>query len=131
MLVLALFSVAAAAVYPLGKTLYDRYLFREVFTGVQSAVEIASLRAQTGYHDADHGVKLLEDQYVLFEGPSYALREEAHDSIVPLPSTVSLTGPDEFVFSKITGTATATGTLTVANGNMERSMTIRTTGVIE
>lgn len=65
-------------------------------------------QAQAGKNDADWGIRQFGTFYVLFEGPSYAARDAAEDTTVNLESGLTINGPAELVFSKLTGNASTT-----------------------
>jgi len=59
--------------------------------------------------DESWGVKIQNQQVILFRGPSYATREETLDENINLPTNVTASA-NEIVFSKFTGRVAGSGT---------------------
>lgn len=65
-----------------------------------------------------HGAYFGTDgQYVIFQGPSYASRDEDADEVIEVGAPVDVSGFSEVVFSRLSGDAATTGgtTLTVTD----------------
>jgi len=79
------------------------------------------------------------NQYTLFQGLSYAARDTAKDKITVLKkaieiSAISLGGGHEVVFERITGSPSATGTITfrqVADTSRTKTVSVLASGTIE
>lgn len=130
LLVITLFSIVAAAAYPLSISFYQGQLMSEVQTGLEITLQRASHHARSQKNDSAHGVKLLADSYVLFQGDSYDSRITAMDSVAAFPSSLVHTGIDEIVFLQRTGAATATGTISLEYANTAATIRINAAGVV-
>ena len=65
-----------------------------------------------------HGVYIEDDQYIIFQGSSFATRDAGFDTLIEANPSINHTGLDEVVFDQLTGDATA-GDITLtdpANG---------------
>lgn len=77
-----------------------------------------------------HGVAIQTNQFVLFQGTSYATRDAAVDAVMAANAGFSYTGDSEIVFSQLSATTTG-GTITVTEPSGRTStITIGTEGQI-
>jgi len=98
---------------------------------VQDTYRSQSL-AMSGEGDSSWGVKVLSGQVTVFQGTSYAARNSAFDESYALSSSITISGQNEYVFSKLTGFPTPIGTTTLTNAaNETRTLTINSKGMIE
>ena len=65
-------------------------------------------------NDADHGIKVLSDHVIRFEGPSYASRDPTKDVRTDFARTFTVSGSDEFVFPVTSLQPETPGTLTLS-----------------
>jgi prepilin-type N-terminal cleavage/methylation domain-containing protein len=131
LLVIALMGIVSIAAFPLSVSLYNLQVLNDTKSSLLATLRQAHVSALTQKNDTDHGVKLLPDSYVLFEGSSYATRNEAADHVISFAPTVTATGADEIVFTKFTGLPTATGTVTIEAGEESRVILVRESGITE
>jgi|CXWL01.1.fsa_nt_gi prepilin-type N-terminal cleavage/methylation domain-containing protein len=82
--------------------------------------------------DSLWGVKVAAGSITLFKGNSFSGRDSSYDESFSLPSTISVSGSaTEITFSKLTGTASAAGTVTLSNFADSKSLTINSQGTVE
>ncbi|MBI2984047.1 MAG: prepilin-type N-terminal cleavage/methylation domain-containing protein [Candidatus Kerfeldbacteria bacterium] len=77
------------------------------------------------------GVVLQPGSVVLFRGSSYAAREPTFDEQYDLAPAITPSGLTEVVFAKLTGRPQAVGTITLANPETSRTLTVNELGMIE
>lgn len=82
----------------------------------------AETLARSGNEDSQWGVRIENDSIVLFKGNSYALRDQTFDEIYPLFNTTT-SGTAEFVFNKLSGYPTATGSVSLISSTVMSSET--------
>jgi len=82
------------------------------------------------YNSANHGVYVDADDFVLFEGDSYALRDPAKDKDFPRVNNISFSGNGEVVFEALSG-RTSSSTLTISNGQRSESIYVNEEGRIQ
>lgn len=70
----------------------------------------------------DHGVRIDDGRYVLFQGSSWDVRDADLDEVVDVSLAIAHTGTNEVVFRHLSGAATA-GTITLSD-EAGRSSTI-------
>ena len=82
-------------------------------------------------NDSPFGVKFFSDSYLLFQGSSYASREQSEDEVFIIPSGVTISGPGEVVFSKFTGFPNVVGVISVISGGYIKNIDINSQGKVE
>lgn len=81
--------------------------------------------------DAPHGIEILSDRVVRFEGASYATRTTSKDLTTLFPSSVTLSGMNEIDFASGSLGPVVAGTTTIADGSQSYLVTISAYGVID
>lgn len=81
--------------------------------------------------DSVWGVKVAAGSITLFKGGSYAGRDTGYDETFDLPSTISVSGAAmEVTFNKLTGTPSATGTVSLTSFGDTRTLNINSKGTV-
>lgn len=80
---------------------------------VSQALGRAQLRAQAGEQGKAWGYSVSER--TLFGGDSFATRDPFYDEIYPIPQTIGTSGLNEVTFTRLTGIASATGTIVLTS----------------
>ncbi len=111
LIVIAMIFVVGAFAFPLTISFLEAQVLDETTSDVTSAFRRAQAQAVFGKHANSFGVKILSNQYLIFEGSSYILRIQSEDESFSIPSRLSVTGLSEVVFDKGTGVPSATGTV--------------------
>ncbi len=95
------------------------------------AQSVSNMCTAVGCTDGkSHGVAVVGDTYVLFEGGSYATRTTAADSVFSSSQTVTRSGDTEVVFSQLAGTTTAQKVFTLNYGSLVSAITVEPNGRI-
>ncbi|OHA59543.1 MAG: hypothetical protein A2589_01625 [Candidatus Vogelbacteria bacterium RIFOXYD1_FULL_46_19] len=153
---LALFIVLLGLFLPVALSYLSASHLADTTTGVQSALREAQAKAKWQKNDQSFGVKFLSDTYVLFQGESYASRDESEDLIFglpagvttscesewvfdsqtsrpppALPAGVTTSCESEWVFTSQTGRPTAVGSITITAGTRSETIEINKLGLIE
>lgn len=77
------------------------------------------------------GVKVQSGSITLFKGTSFVARDTTYDEIFSLPSTISVSGAvAEVTFSKLTGTPSATGTISLTSFGDTTTLSINSKGTV-
>jgi len=130
MLVMTMFGVVTAFMFPMSISLYQSQVLTEVESGMRTTLQTAHTRAVSQKSDSAHGVKVLENSYVLFEGYSYDTRENENDTSVQIPNSFIHSGFDEIVFAQYTGVPSATGTLSLEYAHDTSAVIVYESGVV-
>ena len=72
-------------------------------------------KAISGLNDSNHGIYFLSTEYTLYQGDSYAARDQSQDVVRYAPTYITLSGISEINFEQKTGTPSVTGTITLTN----------------
>ena len=108
-------------------------------TDARQTLLLARARSLAGVNDAAHGVYFIiapsgPDSMVLYQGNTYAARNESYDRTTSFPAAIELSaGRNEINFSQGLAQPTATGTLTILQNatNESREISVLETGMIE
>lgn len=112
---------------------WDFYLSYQIETERDNLVTLlreARNMSVVNRNEASHGLYFNSNNFVVFEGASYASRTQAEDRIVLRTSAVAINGPSEIVFSPLSGqTTTSTYILT---GNVRvRNVYVKSEGTVD
>lgn len=92
----------------------------------------ASFLSRSGVGDSTWGVQAQSGAIILFKGTSFATRDSTYDESYPIANSIAITGTTEYVFTKLTGLPTPTGTITLTGGNGEvKTITINNKGMVQ
>lgn len=95
------------------------------------ALTDARQRASAMQNDTAWGVRLASTSVTVFSGASYAARTASRDRSFSIPSGLTVSGPTEVVFAKLSGAPNATGTTTIGNGVATSTVVIGNGGAIQ
>lgn len=130
LIVMGLALIIAGLSVPVGVRFYQTQVLVDTTNSIISTLRRANSNSVFQKNDNAHGVKFLSDSYVLFEGVSYTDRTVSEDEVFTLPSSISISGASEIVFSELYGTTTS-ATLIVATDIDNQSININAQGKIE
>lgn len=99
---------------------------------VLAQVQQARLRAVAGLSQSNHGLYFDNDSYTLYQGDSYASRDQGEDESYQLPDNIVFSGLNEINFIQKTGVPSSEGILVLTNtvNNEIREINIRSNGLI-
>ena len=81
--------------------------------------------------DSLWGVKVSAGSITLFKGAAFAARDTNYDETFDLPATISVSGAvGEITFSKLTGTPSATGSVSLTNFAASTTLNINSQGTV-
>lgn len=134
LITLALAIVIAAVAAPLYSNFYVGTQLTEETTDVVHAVRSAQQRAIAGKNNAGWGVYFGSSQVTLYQGDSYAARNQSADNTIGGTGdiTVSTTfTSDDLNFTEGLGTPSESGTITITNIHGTRTVTVNSLGAVE
>ncbi len=110
---------------------YRAYVLESDWDTAASLLQTARSRAMNNINGSDHGFYFAENDFIVFQGASYASRNGDYDEIIPRSTLVSVSGPEEIVFKRLRGDIDVSGTLiTLSNGERSRTITLNNEGLI-
>lgn len=130
LLVLSIIILLITLTIPLGIRFYSTRQLDVSENGIVQTLRRAQIKAMSMERDSAFGVYITSEEYVLFKGDSYIARDISYDEIFDLPDNLSITGLSEIVFSKLKGTPSDTGTITLFLDNRTESININEMGMI-
>ena len=130
LLVIAIFLVLGS----LSAVFFSRFLTQNAVANTQDqlAGELrkAQIYAMMGKQNGGWGVRFGSNTITLFQGNTYATRNSAFDETFTVNTNIAVSGFTEVDFTKITGTPSATPTITITGNNTTKTLTVNSQGVI-
>lgn len=90
----------------------------------------ARTRAMSNKGETAHGVAVAGNNFVIFEGASYAGRNVSRDQLFPRSPGITATGTTEVVFAQLSG-RTASSTLLLVSPSGGAAVRVNSEGMIE
>jgi len=107
LVVIALMTGLLTIGVPISWDFYTTYQFDSETQTFVSILEQARNFSMINRSESPHGILIDANQFVIFQGGSYAARNPAQDLTFPRNGIVTITGPNEIVFTALSGTTTA------------------------
>lgn len=130
MLSVAIITILALLASPF----YGRFIFSQEVPVVRDELGGSFAKAQlysmTGKQAASWGVAADGQRIVLFQGNSFASRDQAFDEVFVLHPRVTLSGLDEVVFARVTGRPNHQPTITLSGNGATEVWTLNSEGVL-
>ncbi len=133
-IVVGLVIMLSSLTLPVGFNFFQESTLRDQARNLESSLRKAQAVAISGRGDANAGIKIAENSYIIFEGSSYENRRSSLDIIIPFSISISPGGNDEIVFEKTTGKLflpTEEALITLTFGTHVREISINSQGKIE
>ncbi len=136
MIVVALIIMFSGLTLPVGINFYQESTLKDQARNLENSLRKAQAMAMTGRGDSNAGVKITQNEYIIFEGESYKPGEYREETkiIIPFPIALSASGADEIVFQKSTGLPTfpeEEKSIIITFGASSQEITINSQGKIE
>lgn len=115
--------------------LTQRYITRNNIDVVANIIVQDSYRAQnlarSGENGGNWGVRVQNSSVTVFQGDSYASRNQAKDESYSFSSNIIVSGQNEYVFNKFSGKPVASGSTTLTINSDTKIISVSSSGVIE
>ena len=115
---------------PFTLNFYRRYQLDSERSTALTIMREARTMSMAGDGSADHGVHIASSQYTLFEGQSYAARNQAKDQTFGRSTNVTVTGGTDILFKYLTGKSSS-ASFTFDNGVKTSFIYVNTEGRID
>lgn len=109
---------------------YRRYSFYADQGTLVSIIRRAREYSLVNLRGTPHGIKITDNNYIIFSGSSYIERDSLYDEVIQKSPNIMTSGIDEVVFSQKIATSTASGTITISNSILSRNIEINYEGRI-
>lgn len=86
--------------------------------------------SMVNHNESDHGLYIKTDEFVIFQGASYATRVASQDRGFPRAAVIAATGPAEIIFSSLSGAASASSTYSLNDGRRTRDIFVNSEGLV-
>lgn len=123
LLALSVLFLLTAASVPLYQQLQSNYDLDQAAQLTVTAARSAQRFAKSSRLDSSWGIFTQQGSVTLFKGSSYAARDVAHDDVFTLSTGLVISGTTEYVFQKINGVPSQSGTTSYTNA-LQQSKTI-------
>ena len=131
LLSVGIISILAGLSLPVYMSFQNRNDLDIAATSLASALRRAQVYTRGGHGDSQWGVSVQSGQITLFKGSSYVSRDTSYDEINTMPTSITLSGDGEVVFTKLTGTPdSATSTTLTSINNDTRTVAINAKGMV-
>lgn len=81
--------------------------------------------------DSSWGVEIQSSSATLFKGTTFATRTTTYDETLTLSSSITPSGSSEIIFTKLTGTPAATGSVVLTGANNDaRTISVNAIGLV-
>jgi prepilin-type N-terminal cleavage/methylation domain-containing protein len=117
---------------PFGMNFYRTQLLGDVQSNLIDALQRARHNAVLQKNDSNFGVRIVVGSYTIFQTPdlTYASRVSDQDEVFPMVNNIAFSGPNEIVFSKLTGIPNATGTVVIDYDIITKGIIVDSSGGI-
>ncbi|MEE8131823.1 MAG: prepilin-type N-terminal cleavage/methylation domain-containing protein, partial [Candidatus Paceibacterota bacterium] len=130
LITLGISAMVLAVSWPLMTNIYLSFQITSEVDNLIAVLRKAQSLAFTNQDQSPYGVYILESQYLVFKGSSYAGRDPTFDEKFAKPSDIIISGLSEVVFTPLSGVSNATGTFDLSNGRQNLSIQINDEGTI-
>jgi prepilin-type N-terminal cleavage/methylation domain-containing protein len=130
LLVIAIAAGIFAFSTPFTLNFYRTQLVDEAQSNLIDALGRARHDAVLQKNDSNFGVHIVAGSYTIFQGNSYAEegRDTTQDEVFPVADNITFTGLSDIIFSKLTGSPNATGTINIALDTLSRKILVDDSG---
>lgn len=130
LLVVVLVAAITAFSVPIFSSLVTTSELNDATDKIVHSLRRAQLLSETSKEDLSWGVYVATGEVVVFGGGNYASRDAQFDEIYDFSDQVSVSGINEFIFTKLTGEVVVPGTITVTNNFGSESVGVSAQGVL-
>ena len=130
LIVVAILTIIFGFSVGIGSNFYSGQALIAERDSVIGLLRNARTRAMDNVNQLGHGVYIGANQYVAFDGESYAARIQDYDAAFPRFPGVTIAGPSEIVFKSIEGTSNVSGTIIISSGAGSANISLNNEGRI-
>ena len=133
LIVITIIAVLAGASVPFYSYFQNFSVIESVKQEVLENMRLAQSKAKAGVNDSAFGLYFSGGQYVIYQGDTYAGRDQSQDFVNELPANVVFSGLAEITFSKNIGQPSNNGTIILTNTstNIQKQIIVNSQGLID
>lgn len=129
LIVIGLLAVLFALGAPVMFDFYLGYQLDSEYSLLKSLFQQARNLAMVNHNESDHGVLVDSQNFVIFQGTSYAARDTSQDRVFPRAAPVTVSGPSELIFAALSG-QTASTTYVVSDSRKSKDIYVNSEGLV-
>jgi prepilin-type N-terminal cleavage/methylation domain-containing protein len=126
---IAVLLIVSAAAFPLYNNFIIASHTENIGRDFTDTLRRAHGKARASTNDARWGVHRDTASFTLFQGSSWAARNPAYDEVHIIPSSISFSGPTDYIFNTF-GTTTTTGTTSITASGRAITIVVNQEGVV-
>jgi prepilin-type N-terminal cleavage/methylation domain-containing protein len=107
-IVIAIFALFAALGLPLVSNMYEDFMLISERDQLLSVLRKTRSTSIINKNSSDHGLYVASTSFTIFEGLTYATRNQAEDEVFSSFDSVTIIGPQEVVFQAFSGRTPST-----------------------
>lgn len=130
LIVLAIFLVLVAIFTPMAISFYQMEAMNKTQDQLVWLLREARDNAVNQKNNSFFGVRVLEDNFILFQGESYINRIETEDQVVSFPDNIKISGDDEIIFAPTTGFVSSNCLIKLISAGVSKEINVNKIGVI-
>ncbi len=108
-------------------------IINELDSSVNLSVRVlrsAQLQSQSVQQDSSWGVFYSTGKVTIYKGASFAARDTSFDQAYDIPANVTVSGLNDFIYSKVFGDPSTTGTITFTNFTTVKTIAVNSKGAL-
>ena len=129
LIVIGILAILFAAGLPVGLNFYYDSQFESEYNTLTSILQLARGLAMTNYNQSSFGISINGEDFIVFQGSSFASRTVDQDRSFPRAQSITIAGPSELVFAQLSG-ATASSTFNLSDGRLSRDLYLNSEGLV-
>ena len=113
----------------MGINFYYDYQFEAEYNALTSMLQFARNLAMANYNQSSFGIFINQENFIIFQGSSFAARTVSQDRSFPRVDSITITGPSELVFTQLSGVV-ASSTFNLSGGRFNRDLYLNSEGLV-
>lgn len=130
LLTISILALSAGILSPIYFSMQTRESLETKTETIVSSLRRAQILSMSGEHDSSWGLKVLEEEVVIFKGLDYLSRDVDYDEIIVVDRKIITSGLDEFVFNKISGDTDNFGDIRLDSVSQVRNINVNKKGIV-
>ncbi len=131
LLVMGLFTVLVAIGAPITLNMLRTNDLDSAYQSLNSNLRTAQIYSMGVKNDQPWGVHVQNGSITVFQGASYANRNTSFDETTKISNSINTSGLQNVMFSKLTATPSATGSITLNSFGRNKTVSINSEGMIQ
>lgn len=129
LMVIGILALILAVGGPIALDFYLDYQLSSEIQLLTSVLQQARNLSMINHNESDHGVYIDTTKFTIFQGSSFASRDQSQDKTFPRAQAISVSGPGELIFTALSG-QTASSTYTLGDGRKNKNVYVNAEGLV-